>query len=194
MKTVRRIVAALKKGATAEQGRLELEDDAGELPVDLPARAEALLERLWQRFPMKRRPVLQWKKSLRVSAGMAYYRTCTIGLSVPVLTDPGRLDATLIHEYAHLLAFDRFGREGMGHGAHWQTAMREMGQEPIVRHAYEVTRNSRRQTVVYACRKCGKQFNRHRRLPKRRRYVHQGCGGSVAFVAARAITESEVAP
>lgn len=130
------------------------------------------------RFPLPKRPTLVWK-NLRVSAGIARYRTWSISLSRILLNTEERLENTLAHEYAHLLAVHRHGPKAGNHGPHWKEAMRDLGYEPTVRHSYEVERNERRQQAVYQCTRCGAMIPRARRLPKGRTYVHAACGGAV---------------
>ncbi|MEZ0325984.1 MAG: SprT-like domain-containing protein [Fimbriimonas sp.] len=144
--------------------------------------AEQHLDDLCARFPLGYRPVLLWK-ALRVSAGLAYYKEGRIALSSIVLTDEANMRETLTHEYAHLLAVFRHGQKGAGHGAPWKKAMLDLGLEPKVRHRFEVQRNTPRQKVVYRCKKCQKLIERSRRLPRRRVYVHSGCGGAIKLEA-----------
>jgi len=122
-----------------------------------------------------------------VSAGMAYYRDRTIGLSIPILDTEAKLDSTFKHEYAHLLAYARQGKKGAGHGPAWQQAMRDLGEEPVVHHRYEVNRNQPRQQVLYKCKRCGLLLTRKRRLPRRRKYVHAQCGGALTFHGVQAV-------
>jgi SprT protein len=164
---------------------------------ELRSLAESLLADLLIKHPLKRGARIEWRP-YRVTAGMAYYKLNLIGLSHVVLTTAEAVEDTLMHEYAHLLAFERGGRRGAGHGAYWQRAMTELGQVPKVRHSYEVTRNTKRQEVGYQCIRCGKTILRSRRLPRRGRYVHVDCGGDLrlAFVRARsqdAITQTPLA-
>lgn len=147
--------------------------------------AERLLGDLSRDHPIGYAPRLVWK-NLRVSAGIAKYRERTIVLSKRLLTDEVRLASTLKHEYAHLLAVARHGRKAAGHGPLWQAAMRELGEEPKVRHDYEVERNASRQEVGYRCRKCGALITRGRRLNRRRHYVHSLCGGPLKLEFVRA--------
>jgi SprT protein len=123
---------------------------------------------------------------------MAYYGTFTIGLSRHVLTDEERVRETLVHEYAHLLAYAREGKTGAGHGAAWRRAMADLGAPANVRHRYEVRRNARRQRVAYRCRKCGKDFTRARRLPSTRTYVHAACGGALQMLGIEAIDDGRL--
>lgn len=150
--------------------------------ADLESLAEALLEDACARFPLPYKPAIRWKK-LRVSAGMAYYRTGVIGLSSYILDTPEKLRITLLHEYAHLLAVARHGPKAANHGSYWQKAMLELGLEPKVRHNFEVVRNSPKQQVTYRCQRCGADILRTRRLPRNRNYVHARCGGGLKLAA-----------
>lgn len=160
---------------------------------ELDPLARVLLSELCQKFPVGREIGLHWKR-YRTTAGTANYRHFVISLSPIVITDEEKLRSTLIHEYAHLLAYARAGRKGAGHGPAWQQAMRDLGAEPRVTHSYPVQRNQSRQVVEYRCVKCGFSFEKKRRFPKRRKYIHRDCGGLIQFVQIRAeISESEVA-
>jgi predicted SprT family Zn-dependent metalloprotease len=143
--------------------------------------AASLLADLCARFPMGYVPALRWK-NLRVTAGTAYYKTGEIVLSRTLLCTTERLDNTLKHEYAHLLAVKRHGRKAAGHGVHWKQAMADLGLQPVVRHTYEVQRNQPRQKVEYRCDRCGHTFTRSRRLPRRRKYFHVHCGGPIKLM------------
>ncbi|MBZ0212189.1 MAG: SprT-like domain-containing protein [Nitrospirae bacterium] len=163
--------------------QFDFDFDAPETSEDLLAYARQQFERLCREHPMKRRPTLIWKP-LRVSAGKAYFAQHAISLSSIVLTTRQRVLDTLIHEYAHLLAFDRHGRKAANHGPYWQQAMADLGAKPEVTHNYTdaIVRNQRRSVAVHVCRKCGARFELARRLPRRRKHLHRGCGGLVAYV------------
>ncbi len=139
-------------------------------------------------FPMGYEPHLAWRR-MPVTAGVAIYSRRTIALSSVLMIDEERIRTTLLHEYAHLLAFHRHGRKGAGHGPAWRQAMVDLGLEPKVRHRYEVKRNQARQQVVYRCQKCGLEILKRRRLPSRRRYFHVGCGGQIKFLAVHRVTD-----
>ncbi len=149
--------------------------------------ADMVLHDLCRRFPMSYVPHLVWR-SYRVTAGMAYYRARTIGLSSIVLRTESALRETVIHEYAHLLAVHRRGERGKGHGEPWRQAMRDLGSEPRVRHTYQVERNKARQRVDYQCIRCGELIFRKRRLPGRRRYIHAVCGGDLRLLRVVRVT------
>ncbi len=136
---------------------------------------------------MKQAPQLLWRKLPR-SAGYANHRDWRIVLSCLVLLEKSQVYETLIHEYAHLLAIDRFGVAGAGHGEHWKACMRELGQNPKRTHNYEtVTVN--RQVVVYQCKTCGKFIERKRRLPRGKTWLHKACNGRLIHVETRRPSE-----
>ncbi len=152
--------------------------------VEFQQIVEKMLDELSEGHPLRTPAKLVWR-NYRVAAGKAYLEVGTIGLSRLLITDEERLSSTLLHEYAHLIAFERSPRNGRGHGPIWQKAMRELGEEPIVRHKYEVERNQARQLVIYKCIGCGAELPRKRRLPKRRAFVHATCGAPIKFVGLR---------
>lgn len=152
--------------------------------------ADELLAELLEKFPLKRAPVLEWA-SYRVTAGMAIYDPPGIRLSRLVLDDPQKVTATLVHEFAHLLAFERAGRAGRGHGSAWKLAMSDLGVEAKVHHDFGVKRNANRTEVRYTCGRCGTHLRRKRRLPRNRKYLHAGCGGVVRFAGRFAANEAE---
>lgn len=155
--------------------------------------ARAALAELCDRFPLGYTPALVWKP-YRVTAGMAFYKKGTIALSDRVLREAEPVVETLVHEYAHLLAVHRGGIKAAGHGPVWRQAMRDLGQEPQVRHRYQVERNVARQRVTYQCLRCGRPILRHRRLPKGRRYVHADCGGDLRLIRVERVTAEAGVP
>ena len=148
--------------------------------------AEQLLADALARHPIKP-PKLEWRE-YRTTAGRAHFDHWAITLSMFVLRDPDQVRDTLLHEYAHLLAFHRHGKNGRGHGSAWQQAMADLGLPPEVKHRYQCQRNLPRQMVVYRCAACGVAIQRARRLPRRRRYTHAGCGGEIVFVSIHSVT------
>ncbi len=163
--------------------QFDFDFDAPDTPDDLFAYALEQFEKLCREHPMKCRPNLIWKP-LRVSAGKAYLAEHAISLSSIVLNTRQRVLDTLIHEYAHLLAYERHGRKAANHGPHWRAVMAELGAKPEVTHNYTdaIVRNQKRSVAVHVCRKCGARFELARRLPRTRKHLHRGCGGLVAFV------------
>lgn len=154
---------------------------------DIEALAHSILDEACSTHPIGYRPTIEWRR-MPVTAGLAIYVKGTIALSTILMIDSDRLRTTLLHEYAHLLAFRRHGRKGAGHGPGWRRAMLDLGLDPKVHHSYEVKRNKTRQEVVYRCKKCGTEIVRRRKLTPRRRYLHVDCGGQIAFQAIRSVT------
>ncbi len=152
--------------------------------------ASELLAGLLVRFPLKRSPVLEWAP-YRVTAGMAIYDPPGIRLSRLVLDDLQKVHDTLVHEFAHLLALERAGRAGRGHGPAWKLAMSDLGAEAKVHHDFGVRRNTSRSEVRYTCDKCGTHLRRKRRLPRNRKYLHVGCGGVVRFAGRYSANDAE---
>jgi len=155
--------------------------------TELESFALDVLREVGNRYPLSRPVNLKWK-NLRVSAGLASPIKFEITLSRLILTTEGRVRETLLHEYAHLMAFDRYGRIAANHGPYWQAAMRELGLPPIVRHSYETYRTPPKQLNLYRCQRCGNEFERARRLNAKKRYLHRNCGGPIQFVGVRAVT------
>ncbi|HRJ26868.1 MAG TPA: SprT-like domain-containing protein [Fimbriimonadaceae bacterium] len=151
------------------------------MSFDPVASALALLAHLEAEFPLKREVRLEWRR-YRTTAGMADVVGYRIMLSQLLMTDADRLESTLRHEFAHLLACDRHGLRARGHGRAWQQAMRDLGQKPEVTHRYPVQRNQPRQQVRLRCQLCHAEFARSRKLPRRRRYLHVGCGGVIEMI------------
>lgn len=154
---------------------------------ELEELAQRRLQDLVTAHPLGYNPSLEWRR-LRVTAGLADFRRGAVILSRVLITDPDRLESTLLHEYAHLLAFARHGRRGTGHGAAWRSAMVELGQTPQVTHRYPVERNVPRQAVAYRCAACGAEFVRRRKLSRKFIYRHVGCGGRLIHAWTKRIT------
>lgn len=148
--------------------------------------AETTLIALLAQYPLGYAPRLEWR-NYRTTAGRAHFEQRLITLSQVVLKSPEQVVSTLKHEYAHLLAFARFGRKGTGHGPAWRQAMLDLGEQPKVTHSYAVIRNTSRQVVLVQCTKCGETFTRKRALPKRRKYMHVRCGGLIRTLGAERV-------
>lgn len=146
--------------------------------MSLKVEADALLDQMLAVYPIGYRPKIIWRK-MPISAGKAYFDRGQIGLSTVLITDSLRLQDTLVHEFAHLLAFYRHGRAGTGHGHAWRQAMSDLGAKPEVYHQYPVERRRQERNLVYKCRKCGVAFSRARPLKRGFQYTHRNCGGVI---------------
>ncbi|RMG26585.1 MAG: M48 family peptidase [Armatimonadetes bacterium] len=162
--------------------------------MDCPARAPTLTgpERqrvveeaiafAWEQFPLRRQPEIRWRR-YPVTAGKAILSDGVVCLSSLLLTTRERIWETVLHEYAHLVVFERWGRRAKPHGNEWRAVMRQLGLEPRRTHSYECfpTRKPRRR-LVYACQSCGEEIHRVRPLKRGRAYYHVGCGGRIRFL------------
>lgn len=167
-----------KRGGYASSGNLELDEEA-----------QSALAQVWNDFPLTRMPDLEWR-TYSVTAGTANYRDWKICLSRKVLQGPEQVRTTLLHEYAHLMAVDRFGMKAASHGAEWKSCMAMLGLPPTVRHSYEVDR-SNRSVVQYRCQKCGQVIEARRRLARTKVWGHRNCGGRLILVGIKRPQETD---
>ena len=131
------------------------------------------------RVPVGRLPKIVWT-NYPASAGKAYFRENEIRLSRVVLTTHPRVYDTVLHEYAHLVVYQQFGRSSRPHGAEWKAVMRALGLEPRVTHDYPVERRTLGRKHAYRCTICGYVLERVRPFKRNRVYSHIGCGGRFA--------------
>lgn len=138
------------------------------------------LSRCMGQAPMKHPPEIIWRR-LRSSAGLARFQRNEIILSSLILQSIESVESTLVHEYAHLLAFERHGKKAANHGPFWQECMVELGQEPKRCHRYETP--ARQHSIIkYRCKKCGFILERKRLFPKGRIYLHRQCEGRLELL------------
>lgn len=137
-----------------------------------------LLARWSASHPLGRPPTVEWSRRLRAAAGRAYPAQARIVLSVRLLDAPDRVEQTLAHEYAHLMAYEASGGRCRPHGREWRAAMAALGYPARRTHDYAPERVVARKWA-YRCLGCGAQILRARRLPKGRRYRHAACGGPI---------------
>ena len=147
-----------------------------------------LLKILSYNFPLGYSPKLEWR-NLRTSAGMASDQEGMILLSIPILDSMDKLEDTVRHEFAHLLAVARHGKRARGHGPEWRKAMFDLGRTPDVHHQYDCQRNRSHQVVRYQCQRCGEIIEKKRRFPRGRQYQHIHCGGLIRFHSTLSVME-----
>jgi predicted SprT family Zn-dependent metalloprotease len=149
---------------------------------DVRLYASIIIELAYREFPITNRPVIEWCTSTRITAGTAHFLENKIKLCAELLTEIERVHITALHEYAHLLAFYRYGLDGVGHGWRWKQAMRDLGQSPRRYHSWQGRRNKRRFFVIYQCLSCNHEIVKCRLFAKGRHYTHVRCGGSFVFI------------
>ena len=98
--------------------------------------------------------------------------------------EPDLLKETFLHELAH--ACDHLTNQPdqnyrRAHGTGWKGWAAALGIEGRVRGQSEILSRLYRQKLkpVAVCRRCGAEFHRVRRLNRRRKYIHQVCGGQL---------------
>ncbi|MBA3725685.1 MAG: SprT-like domain-containing protein [Armatimonadetes bacterium] len=162
-------------GAKVHQPALPFDKEPG---VDIDACVHSTLAEAAAIFPLKREVVVRWR-NYPVTAGRAYLRESAICLSANLLTTPERARETLLHEYAHLVVFERFGRKARPHGPEWRAAMQALGLAASVTHSYNCVRRPMPKPYAVRCEACGVRLPRSRPLKGGRLYKHIGCGGRI---------------
>jgi predicted SprT family Zn-dependent metalloprotease len=137
---------------------------------------EALSEGM-QLARIRREVKIEWR-NYPVTAGMAYYPN-VIRLSKKILKTKKQIRETVLHEYAHLVVYDKWGDRAMPHGEEWREVMLLFGLNPQVTHDYECHRRTIKKPYVCRCQRCGYEIRRSKPLMRNRIYTHIGCGGKM---------------
>jgi predicted SprT family Zn-dependent metalloprotease len=127
-------------------------------------------------MPTRRIPRMTWA-NYPTTAGRAFFREFEIRLSNQVLQTPEQVHDTVLHEYAHLVVFEKFGTKAKPHGSEWRAVMRQLGLSPTVTHDYPVEKRQMATRYIYRCDLCGFILRRVRPFKRNRIYSHVGCGG-----------------
>lgn len=113
---------------------------------------------------------------LRTTLGRALMRERCVELNPTLLRNhPSHLPATLAHELAHLVVFDRFGPIAP-HGRAFRILMRQVGFSDSATHDLPVKRTRRRRRkylYLHRCTECGGVFVDRR---ARRDWYCSACG------------------
>jgi len=99
--------------------------------------------------------------------GVCKYRSQVIGLSKPLTAanEEAAVRDTILHEIAHALV-----GVGQGHNEVWKAKCREIGCKPERCYSAEDT-NMIAGKYRAVCGGCGKEYTRHKRLPRGRRHA-----------------------
>ncbi|MGJ8676182.1 MAG: SprT-like domain-containing protein [Akkermansiaceae bacterium] len=113
-----------------------------------------------------------WNSRMRSTAGRAFYADSKIELN-PKLREisEDEVRRTLLHELAHLMAHERYGRGRFKkiapHGLEWQAACAELGLAgETATHRLPLPRRSMTKKWRYSCPSCGEGFERVRRIKR----------------------------
>ena len=139
---------------------------------------EDVLDEAHSMLPLRRPVQVEWR-NYPATAGRALLEDSRICLSHILLTTAERVRDTVLHEYAHLFVFERWGYGAKPHGPEWRDAVQLLGLEPEVTHAYSGRKARRKRRLICRCEKCSAIIRRSRPLMRRREYTHVGCGGRV---------------
>jgi predicted SprT family Zn-dependent metalloprotease len=125
---------------------------------------------------------VRWNARMRSTAGRAWWPQRCIELN-PVIREiaPDQIQRTLLHELAHLVAYERAGRKRIApHGAEWRMACADLGiaGESVCHHLPLPTRRLDYR-FMYVCMHCQRDFPRKRKITRAyacsaccRRYAH----------------------
>lgn len=174
------------KASKIGQLRLPFGDEWSPAPIrafDRDVAAQEALTFGLERHPLERQVAVEWR-NYKVTAGRAYLDGYRICLSAHLLNTYERVRETFLHEFAHLVAFERWGRGIKPHGPEWRRVMGSLGLTPDATHSYECTIKRRARPFSFRCEACGEILTRTRPLKPRRIYRHVGCGGRIRGVQA----------
>lgn len=137
--------------------------------------APRLLEQL-ARLPIKRSGAI---RRLGCYVSQNGFPVC---IRLQFAQEPANLQATLLHEIAHVcdhLSNQAGQQYRRAHGPQWQvwaeqlgTPARSCGNSEALNQLHQ-----QRLKLVAICQHCGAEFRRVRRLNRRRKYFHTECGG-----------------
>ena len=123
-----------------------------------------------------------------MAAGQANYRKNKIRLNRELLEKykSDFIEQTVPHEYAHLVAYRKFGNRIRPHGKEWRWIMQALGAEPRRTHNYRVSPARKCRRFTYQCNCPGKDYQltsiRHNRIKKGNHYFCSKCKGQLIFV------------
>lgn len=115
---------------------------------------------------------VRWNTRLRSSAGYASYPSWRIELNPRLREHDGQVERTLLHELAHLVAYQRAGHMRIEpHGAEWRRACADLGiGDESARHHLPLPRNQVKRNFTYICVSCGSVTHRVRKFRR-----HSAC-------------------
>ena len=110
-----------------------------------------------------------WNPRMRTTAGRAFWPDGKIEIN-PKLKElaPDEVRRTMLHELAHLVAYERAGRRRiMAHGSEWQQACADLGiPGERATHSLPLPGRQMRRKWRYTCPVCGESFDRVRRIKR----------------------------
>jgi predicted SprT family Zn-dependent metalloprotease len=110
-----------------------------------------------------------WNKRMRSTAGRAFWPECRVELNPKLVAISfEEVRRTLLHELAHLLAYQRCGRRRIApHGAEWQQACADLGiPGESARHTLPLPSNTQKKKWRYRCPHCEQSIERVRQMKR----------------------------
>jgi predicted SprT family Zn-dependent metalloprotease len=112
---------------------------------------------------------IRWNPRMRSTAGRATWPDALVELN-PALhkVGEGEILRTLLHELAHLVAYERAGRRRIRpHGAEWQQACVDLGiPGESASHRLNLPSRSMRKKWLYVCPRCQARVERVKRMAR----------------------------
>ena len=110
-----------------------------------------------------------WNRRMRTTAGRAFWPEGKIEMN-PKLEEvaPDEIRQTMLHELAHLVAYERAGRRRISaHGAEWRQACADLGiPGERVTHSLPLPSRTMKRKWRYSCPACGESFDRVRKMKR----------------------------
>ena len=110
-----------------------------------------------------------WNPRMRTTAGRAFWPEARIEMN-PKLEQvaPGEIRQTMLHELAHLVAYERAGRRHISaHGVEWRQACADLGiPGEKATHSLPLPSRRMKRKWRYTCPACGEGFERVRKMKR----------------------------
>ena len=158
--------------------------------AELNVRSEAL-------FGVRIEPVISFDLKGQ-AAGQANYRENKIRFNRQLLEKYAGefVDQTVPHEFAHLVAYQKFGRRIRPHGMEWKRVMEAFGVDPARTHSFNVAPTRRLKRFHYRCHCPGSDYQlssiRHNRVQRGGIYLCRKCGCALFSATPKPAKKNEV--
>ncbi|MFK7911930.1 MAG: SprT-like domain-containing protein [Akkermansiaceae bacterium] len=110
-----------------------------------------------------------WNQRMRTTAGRAFWPEGKIEMN-PKLEQiaPDEIRQTMLHELAHLVAYERAGRKRISaHGPEWRQACADLGiPGERATHSLPLPGRKMKRRWRYSCPACGEGFDRVRKMKR----------------------------
>ena len=118
---------------------------------------------------MAKNVLVVWNRRMRTTAGRAFWPEGKIELNLKLIEiAPDEVRHTMLHELAHLVAYERAGRRRIAaHGPEWKQACIELGiPGERATHSLPLPSRRMRRKWRYTCPACGESFDRVRKMKR----------------------------